>query len=93
MNVRGAGFHRFGKDGIDQTDDWSIVFLLQQILGFRYRVRQGGQIHIVADALHHLHGFGGIVLVGGVQGLIESIRVNGGETGPAATDSVRFRKG
>ena len=92
MNVRGAGFHCFSENGIDQTDDWSIVFLLQKILGFRHGVSERGQVHVIADAFHHLHRFRRIVLIGGIQGLVETVRIDGGKTGTTATDTVRFRQ-
>ncbi len=77
MNVRGAGFDRFGKNGIDQTNDRRIVFLLQQVLCFRDGIRERCEIHVIANAFDHLHGFGGIVLVGRVEGFVKSTRING----------------
>ena len=88
MNVRGVGFDRLGKNGVNEADNGSVVLLLQQILRFRNRIGQRGQIHIVTNPLHHLHGFRRIVLIGGIQGLIEAVRLNGRELRPPTAHAV-----
>ena len=73
MDVRSAALDRLGQDGVDQADDRGIILLLHQVLGFGNRFRQAGQVHVLADALNHLHGFFGIVLVGAGQRLIKRV--------------------
>ena len=55
MDVRGVLFDRLAEDGVDQTDDRRVVFLLQQVFGFLHLFGQAGQVHVGTQALDHLH--------------------------------------
>ena len=92
MHIRGTALYCLGQNRIDKADNWSVVFLLQKIFRFRDRIGERGQIHIIANAFDHLHGFCRVVLISRIERLVKVVRLNGGKSRAPTAYPVGLRQ-
>ena len=81
VDVGSALANRLGKQRVDEADDRCVVFLFQQIFGFRDGIGQAGQVHLFPEVFDHLAGLGRITRVGVREDLFEfaGVHVTQGE--------------
>ncbi|MNH00994.1 hypothetical protein D3C79_602030 [compost metagenome] len=64
---------RLAQHGVDEADDGGIVIGVEQILALGQLLRQGEEVHLVAEILHQLACLGGVTLVVGRQQIFEFV--------------------
>ena len=92
MDIRGIFANGFLQQGIDQPDNGRVVFLLQQIRGFRQGIRQAGQVEPF-QIIRRFRRRAALLLIGDRHGCGEGGIVHGHQPRQAPDVALHFPQG